>query len=138
MAFEVKGLKELRAELKAAADAAPREVTKALKVGAVEVAARAAVLAPQGKTGRLKADARPYATARAAGVRFTLPYAPVQEFARTWQRTTKGGQQAVHYTKPGRAPRFAYKAVEELADKLMDETFARLVDILKLHGWFKG
>lgn len=137
MPIEIVGLKEIRAELRALESSTVREITAALKVGATEVAARSNALAPRGKTGRLAADGRPFATQRSAGVRYTLVYAPVQEFARTWQRTVKGKAETVHYTKPGPAPRFAYRAIDQLADKLMDETFARLVAILRAHGWFR-
>jgi hypothetical protein len=161
MPIEIRGLRELRAELKALETKAPREVTAALRVGAVQVAARANELAPRGRTGRLAADGRPYATMRSAGVRYTLIYAPVQEFAVDWLRRNRGGTaksgsvsrgekgahfgrgatvagtNEVHYTKNGSPPRFAFKAVEQLGPRLIDETFERLVGILRAHGWFR-
>lgn len=162
MPIVVTGLKELRAELKALDKTAPREINAALREGAKVVTARAVQYAPE-KDGDLRGSARPFSTARAAGVRFTVPYAGVQEFAVNWYRHNRGpkgstrtggamtkaqkkhlrdaggggGVNEVHYTKNGPPPRFAYKAVEELAEGLMAATFERLVNILKCHGWFR-
>lgn len=151
---EIVGLKDLRKALKEAADATPREVTAALKEGAVEVTGRARGYI-HSRSGKLAANAKPYATQREAGVRFTLVYAPVQEFGTTWTRrnprsgrgkVTKGekravraggkaaGTNTVHYTTP--TPRFANRAVDELGPELAEATFNRLCRILEAHGWF--
>jgi hypothetical protein len=139
MPVRITGLKELRAELRAAADASPREVTAALREGAKTVAARSNELAPQGKTGALKADGRPFATGTRAGVRYRLPYAGVQEFAVNWSRRNRTGKgtNEVHYTKGGPPPRFAYRSVDELGPGLLDATFERITNILRCHGWFR-
>lgn len=155
MPMRVEGLDQLRAALRAAPDASAREVRKALRGGAVKVTARARQNAPK-KSGRLAGSLRPFATQRSAGVRSTLIYAGVQEFAVDWVRSNprrghaatrgeklvgraggrSGGTNTVHYNALPATPRFATKAVEDLAPELMEETFDQLVAILHLHGWF--
>jgi hypothetical protein len=168
MPIEIVGLKELRAELKAAALASPREVTAALREGADQVAARARDLAPKGTgetAGQMASTGKAYSTTVSAGVKFRHPGAGVQEFATTYYRQSpgSGGTQAratkshirkghisakegglvevhmVNVSAPGPSGgRFAYKAVDELAPALMESTFARLSEILECHGWFGG
>jgi Bacteriophage HK97-gp10, putative tail-component len=128
MPVVIEGLAELRAELRAAADATPREVTKALRGGAAKVAARAVQLAPVGKTGQLAASGKAFSTQRAAGVRFSAPYAGVAEFKRG------GGWFQNH----GPTPRFAYRAVDELGPGLVQEAFDALTEILRCHGFWSG
>src|SRR5580704_6548532 len=89
MPIVITGLKELRAELKAAELATPREVNAALKVGADEVAALARTFAPK-KTGKMASSLRSFSTARSAGVRSSHPGAGVQEFATTYRRQPAG------------------------------------------------
>jgi hypothetical protein len=138
MPIEISGLKELRAELKALDRAVPRELNAALKEGAKVVTARAVQLAPQGKTGNLKGSGRPFSNASGAGVRFSVPYAGVQEFATSWQRRSRAGKpETVHYRKDGPPPRFAYKAINELGDGLVADTFDRILGVLRCHGWFR-
>lgn len=159
MPIYVTGLKDIRKELRLAQDAAPREITAALRPGAEKVTARANQLAPRGASGKLSSNGKPFATTTRAGVRYTLIYAPVQEFAAgVWLRRARGsgvsgvtrgtknyvrhggqtpqGVDQVDYTHLAPTPRFATRAVEELADGLMDEAFANLVEVLKCHGWF--
>ena len=139
MPIVIYGLKELRAELKEVSKAAPREINAALKEGAKTITARAVQLAPV-KTGAMRGTAKPFSTARAAGVRFTSPYASVHEFATVWHRRARGGialEEQVRYVKGLAPPRFAFRAVEELADGLVDVTFDRLVQVLRGHGWFR-
>jgi hypothetical protein len=138
MPVRISGLRELRAELRAAADATPRELTAALREGAKTVTERSNQLAPE-KNGALKADGRPFATATRAGVRYRLPYAGVQEYAVTWTRRNRSGKgtNEVRYTKLGPPPRFAHRAVEQEGPLLVEATFERLVAILRCHGWFR-
>ena len=104
-----------------------------------------------------------YSTTVSAGVKFRHPGAGVQEFATTYYRQPpgSGGTQSralkrhirlghtsakssglvevhmVNVSAPGPSGgRFAWKAVDELAPELMESTFERLLEILKLHGWF--
>jgi hypothetical protein len=164
MPVVIAGLKELRAALRDAELAAPKEVTAALKIGAAEVTARARELAPK-KSGKMAASLRPFATQRSAGVRSNHPGAGVQDWATTYYRHAKGsagvghadralkrhialghvsasdaGMQKVTLvnvsSKGPSGDRFAYKAIDELGPKLVEETFDRIVEILKCHGWF--
>ena len=137
MPIRITGIKELRAALKDVDRRLPSEVTAALREGARTVTALSNQLAPRDK-GTLSANGRPFSTTKAAGVRYTLIYAGVQEFATRWQRHTPGGSgvEQVHYTKNGPPPRFAYRAANQLAEPLMEETFERLVTILRAQGWF--
>lgn len=154
MPIEVHGLADLKASLKETDGASVKEISAALKEGAVKVTA-AAKGHIHSVSGELAADARPYSTVKSAGVRFTLVYAPVVEFAGTWHRRPKGhgegsgagpkgradrkilqatGTGEVHHT--GATPRFAFRAVDELAPGFMVETFDRLCDVARAHGWF--
>lgn len=159
MPIEIEGLKDLQAALRAAADASPREISKALRDGARKVTVKSRGYTPVGKTGALAADGRAFSTQNAAGVRYTLPYAGVQEFGNVYLRRNRGGGQgslSVKAKQAGRAgksapsgynlttankqhaaiPRFAWRAVNELAPKLVEETFVAITDVLKCHGWF--
>ena len=157
MPIEVHGLKELRAALREAAAASPREVRTALLEGAKEVAELSNRYAPRGQTGKLSSNGKAFATQTKAGVRYNLIYAGVQEFAdHVWLRRSRGsgtsvtrsmknyhkhggtvsGADPVDYTGLPPTPRFAFKAVNELGPKLVDQTFTALTDILKAHGWF--
>lgn len=135
---EIVGLKELLAELRAAENASPREVTKALKPAAAQLTARAqAKLNAKGGTGKMAASARPFSTQRAAGVRFSHPGAGVEEFATQYKRRNKGGTVSViTIRKGGSPPRFLYKAIDELGPKLIDGILDLLIEIWKCHGWF--
>lgn len=157
--FTIDGLKELRAALRAAPQAAVSEITRAAKPAAQQVTARAVEFAPI-KSGTLRGSAAPTATSRSFGVRFTAPYAGVQEFAVAYYRRTRGsgrgrvtagerrvaktggsapsGSNEVHLQHVnGPPPRFAYRAIEELGPKLAETVvWPAILDVLRLHGWF--
>jgi hypothetical protein len=162
MPIRIEGLKELRAELRNAALASPREVTVALGEGAQEVAARARELAPK-RSGQMASTGKAFSSPTRAGVRFSHPGAGVQEFATTYHRQppghggvearasrrhirrghmSSGGMVEVHMVNVAAVGpsggRFAYKAVDELGPLLIESTFERITEILKCHGWFAG
>lgn len=159
MPIVVHGLKEMRAALRETADASPREIRDALLADAKVITARSNELAPR-RSGKLAGNGRPYATTTQAGVRYTLIYAPVQEFAdHVWLRHERGaggapvsrsakkhfkrtgdsgGMEPVDYSGLPPTPRFANRAVEELGPGLIQSSFDRLVEVLKAHGWFTG
>jgi hypothetical protein len=76
------GLREFRRDLKRLDPALDRELRGELRDAVVKVAARAALLAPR-RTGALAKSYRPFVTQRSAGIRSSLPYAPVIEFGGT-------------------------------------------------------
>lgn len=78
-AVRIEGLADLRRDLRRAEPRVRREVTQALKEGAVVVAAAASPLAPR-KSGTLAASYRAGAAGNSAYVRSRVPYAGVQEF----------------------------------------------------------
>lgn len=160
MPIVVHGLKEMRAALRATVGATPKEISASLLSDAKVIAARSNELAPR-RSGKLSANGRAYATTVEAGVRYTLIYAPVQEFAdHVWLRhargaggapvsrsvkkhykhtgQTSGGEEPVDYSGLPPTPRFANRAVEELGPALIESSFGRLVEILKTQGWFTG
>lgn len=73
------GLREFRRDLKRLDPAVARELQTELRDAAGKVAAQAALLAPR-RTGRLARSYRAFVRLRAAGVRSSLPYAPVIEY----------------------------------------------------------
>jgi len=162
MPIYVTGLKELRKELKAVPDASVRELNAALKGIAVKVTARARELTPV-KSGKMAASAKPFVSAKGAGVRYSHPGASVQEFATDYlraapgradgkgHRATKkhinlggmsasaGGMVPVHMVnvtaKGDGGGRFAHKAVDELGPVLIEETFEKILEVVRCHGW---
>lgn len=164
MPITIEGLKELRAELRSAEMASPRELTVALKEGADSVTARAKELVPK-RSGKMASSLRSFSSATSAGVQSSHPGAGVQEFATTYYRqaagrggvqdraakrhirkgemsASEGGMQEVtlvNVSAPGPSGgRFAYKAIDDIGEALIDSTFDRITAILTAHGWFTG
>lgn len=79
---DVKGLADLRRDLRATDRAAGREIQKVLKEAAALAAREASTLAPR-RTGALARSYRPFTRGNTAGVRSPLPYAGVVEFGGT-------------------------------------------------------
>jgi phage gpG-like protein len=81
-AVRIEGLADLRRDLRQSAPEVRRDVTRALKQGAIVVAATAAPLTAR-RTGKLAGAWRPGAAGNNAFVRNRVPYAGVQEFGGT-------------------------------------------------------
>ena len=159
MPVTIVGIKELRAEMKAASDAVPAEVSKALKQGSNVLKQRMDALAPRGKTGRLAGGNKAFSNARSAGVANNVIYAGVVEFATEYYRRPPGGTKgygslskgaknaarhgraaaggAVKVTvrKGGSPPRFGYKALDQVGDEVAQVVYDALVELLACHGW---
>jgi hypothetical protein len=137
--IEIVGLKDLRKELRAVPDASVRELNTALDAAAKAVTARTVALMPK-KSGAMAGTAKAFKNASGAGVKVTHPGANVQEFATTYRRQGKKGPNTVHLVnvqpKGDSGGRFAHKAVDELAPVIIDETFNKILDVVRMHGWF--
>ena len=81
-AVRIEGLADLRRDLRRADPEIRREVTRALRAGAVTVAAAAGPLAPR-RSGTLASSFRPGSSGDTAFVRSRVPYAGVVEFGGT-------------------------------------------------------
>lgn len=140
MPIEIVGLKELRRELKAVPEASVRELNLALKDASVQVAARTRELIPK-KSGAMAGTVKAFSNASGAGVRVSHPGANVQEFATDYSRRSRSGngRVAVHLvnvqSKGESGGRFAHRAVDELAPVLIEETFQKILDVVRMHGW---
>jgi hypothetical protein len=80
--IQLQGWADFRRDLKAIDRDFPKEANRVLKAAVGEVAVEAAVTAPR-RTGRLSRSYRPFTRGMIAGVRSTLPYAPVIEYGGT-------------------------------------------------------
>jgi hypothetical protein len=109
---ETDGLRDFRRDLRRLEPEVDKELRKELRQAVLIVAARAAQLAPK-QSGALARSYRPFVTQTMAGIRSSLPYAPVIEY---------GGS-----IEPRGTPiRFARRepvttAVEQYANRLVDE-----------------
>lgn len=117
-AVRIEGLRDLRRDLRAMDRALPKQLNASLRAAMKPVigAARAPHL-----TGRLAASLRPFATARAAGVRSSLPYAA-----------------PIHWGWPRRnikAQPFISEAAESRMDAIIDEVGDGIEDLAKRNGW---
>lgn len=101
--FVIEGLPQLRAQLRAVADASIKEISTAAKPAAEQVTARAVALIPK-KTGAMAGTAKPISTSTSFGVRFSHVGAPVQEFAdHVWLRRARQSQDASPAQRESRA-----------------------------------
>jgi hypothetical protein len=120
------GLREFRRDLRRLEPELDKELRKELRTAVAIIAARAASIAPR-QSGALARSYRPFVTARSAGIRSALPYAPVIEYGGT-------------ISPRGAEIRFAQRlpvttAVERYADKLVDD-FGDAVERAADHtGW---
>lgn len=122
----IQGLKEFRAQLKAAIDATPRELTKAIRAAGKPAIVRAAALAAK-RTGALAASYKVQATGTTGKILNTQPYGAGAEWGQfgKWKGFLK-------YGGPGR---FAARAVEEKADEIAEIIEDELTEIVTIHGW---
>ena len=125
-AVHVKGLAELQRDLKRMQPAARREITRALKGGAQEVARAAGPLAAR-RSGRLQASFKPGASLMQGYVRSRLPYAAVQEFGGVIR--PKGAPVTIE------AHPAATRALELKQDKVIDSIGDAIERVALQHGW---
>jgi hypothetical protein len=111
--FEVRteGLRDFRRDLKRMDPQLDKELRVELRDAVVKVTARAALLAPR-RTGALAKSYRPFVTQRQAGIRSSLPYAPVIEYGGTI--SPRGTDIVIKRSEP------VTRAVERETDEIVD------------------
>ncbi len=125
-AVRIEGLAELRRDLRRMQPDARKEVTRALREGAVVVAAASGPLAKR-RTGRLAQSFRPGASGNSAFVRSRLPYAAVQEF---------GGTIAPRGTPITIRPQPAVtRALELTEERIVDKVGDAIDEVARRNGW---
>jgi len=124
-AIKVEGLAEFRRDLRAIDRKLPRELNKAQREALKGTAQKAAQLAPK-RSGRLAASIRPFATARAAGLRSPLIYANAQH----WGGTV--GPKKTSYIRP---TFFAFRAVRGDLDEIVDKLGDAVEAVARKHGF---
>jgi phage gpG-like protein len=125
---EVKGLAQLRRDLRAIDREAGRDVQRVVKDAVGRVAEEAARTAPY-RTGALARSYRPYTRGNVAGVRSTLPYAGVIEFGGTIR------PRGVDIRFPRRL--VVIKAAERQADRVVNEIADGLERTAERHGFHR-
>ena len=123
----VTNLKDFQRDLRLAADATPRELTKALRKVGVPVAAAAGASAPR-RTGTLAAGYRVSVSGTIGRIVSSVPYAGGAEWGQRgkWKGFLKYGAAGT---------RFAGRAIEDQADRILADVATELHDIIDLHGW---
>lgn len=126
----IDGLKELRRDLRRAADATPKEATAAVREAGMPVLRRAQQLAPR-REGTLAGSGRLRTSGTRGFIEFRAPYAGGAEWGRKgkWKGFTR---------KWGYTPRYGHKALAEKEDEVARIIMRRLEDIVTAHGWFRG
>lgn len=128
---KVEGLKEFRKALRDSAEANPRELTRALKSAGAVLPPKIRANAPR-KTGALAASV---GSVTASGTKGRVPvrakYAAPVEFSK------RGAAAQTLSAKYGAPPRYAYKAVGDAADQVIERIYDELENIVTAHGWFK-
>lgn len=128
---KVDGLKEFRKALRDSADANPRELTRALKSAGSVLPPKIRANAPR-RTGELIASV---GAVTASGTKGRVPIrakhaAPV-EFSK------RGSAAGTLTAKYGAPPRYAYRAVGDASEEVIDRIYDELQNIVTAHGWFK-
>jgi hypothetical protein len=121
--ISVKGLAQLRRDLKAIEKTLPNEIRDGLKDAAGVVSREATVQAPR-LTGRLSASLRPGTSGARAFIRSPVPYGNVIH----WGGTTGKGHSA---TRPGATRIRANPFIKRAADVKSPEALDRLADNLE-------
>lgn len=117
----IEGFKELRRDLRQVDRSLNRTVSQGLREAMTPTAAKAAALAPH-RTGRLARSLKPFATAKGAGVRSRLPYAPVIHWG--WPK---------HHIKPSLFVTKAVKSEEETIVDRVGQAFDELASRSGFH-----
>jgi hypothetical protein len=126
--IQLQGWADFRRDLKAIDRDFPKEANRVLKAAVGEVAVEAAVTAPR-RTGRLSRSYRPFTRGMIAGVRSTLPYAPVIEYGGTIS------PRGVDITFPKRET--VTRAAERRANDVVDKFGDGIEDLARRHGWHR-
>jgi hypothetical protein len=136
---QIIGLRELRASLRASADAAPREATAAVKrVGAQVILPRIRAIAPVGHRpddkhpGMLRRGYKISVSGSSGSVVNSAPWSAGAEWGQRgkWRGFTR-------YPSVAGGGRFAWRAISEQADKIVEGVYAELLEVLTAHGWFR-
>lgn len=124
---EIENLRAFQRDLRAAADASPRELTAALKKAGDPVVKRAAQLSPR-LTGALAGSYKAQVRGTTGSIQSGVPYGAGAEWGTKgkWSGFTK-------YGPPG--SRFAGLAVDDAAEEIAEIIAKELQDIVELHGW---
>lgn len=125
-AVHIDGLADLRRDLRKMQPEARKEVTRALRAGAVVVAAAARPLAAR-RTGRLASGFRPGASGNTAFVRNPVPYAAVHEFGGT---ISPRGAPITIRPQPA-----VTRALDLSADAVVEKVGDGLDSVVSRHGW---
>jgi hypothetical protein len=122
----ISNLKEFQADLKAAMDATPRELTKALKVGGQPIIDSLRGI-PAHRSGALASSYKASVRGTTGSIVNAQPYAGGAEWGAHghWKGFMK-------YGPPGR---FGALAIEVQADAVLQLIAEQLKDIITLHGW---
>lgn len=122
----ITNLSAFRRDLKAAEDASPRQLTKAIKAAGVPIVAEASRRVPV-VTGTLAAGFKASARGASGSLTNRVPYAMGAEFG------THGKWSG--FNRYGMPPRFAFPAVEAKADEVVTIISHELEMIVRLNGW---
>lgn len=125
-AIYITNLAQFRRDLKAAEDASPRELTKAIKAAGVPIVAEAKSSVPV-VSGTLAGGFKASARGATGSLVNRVPYAMGAEFGK---RGKWSG-----FNRYGGTPRFAFPAVEDKADEVVTIIATQMGDIIALHGW---
>jgi hypothetical protein len=135
----VKGLRELRRDLKASRAALPRQLTVALRKVGIPVAAEAASYAPVGRRkadthkGMLRGGYRVSVRAARGAIVNRAPFAAGAEWG---MRGKWKGFRRYPAPAPGGRGRFAWRAVWEEREAITNGIADALKDVLTAQGWF--
>ena len=139
--IEIENLAAFRRDLKAAADASPRELSAALREAGKPVLERVKQVAAVGRPpkdkhpGLLRGSYRIRVRTTSAFLASTAPYGAGAEWG--LHGNWKGFRKYPAYGT-GRAAgrgRFAWRAVVEKEDEIFEVMTKRLQDIITIHGW---
>lgn len=136
--IEIANLREFRADLRRAQDASPRELTKALKTAGGPVLKRTQTLAPVSTRpddkhkGALKKAYALSVSGTSASIISKAPWGGGAE----WGSHGKWKGWVKYPPASGESRgRFAWRAVIELADQIVETVYEGLKDIVDIHGW---
>lgn len=126
-AVSITNLAEFRRDLKAASSSMPRELTKALRLAGIPVAEEAKSLAPV-RSGALAGGYKVQVSGTIGRIISSVPYAGGAEWGQRgkWKGFMRYGAAGA---------RFAGRAIDDQADRILADVARGLQDIISLHGW---
>jgi hypothetical protein len=122
------GLNQLRADLRRAVGAYPKQLTVALKRAGVPIVRKASNAVPR-RSGRLAASIKPSVRGTTGPIVSPVPYAGGAEWG---ARGKWAGWVRAH----GSPPRFVWPAVEDSVDEMEKALADELDEIFRAYGWF--